>query len=355
MIPTHSITHSLTFTIMKIYVCFCLLSGLSVVQMKPLNINGRVGESVTISCSDWNVWTDVTENVKYFCYSPCTEDHHIIIKAAYGKIENKNRIKLLNEGKTLFVTFSNLQKSDSKTYYCRAERFGPDAYIEVNLKVTDAPPPSPSMTPQTVIVVPTSSFTKSSTMSSNSSDVTTDTSTSYTTLNTPPDAPAQGSVSYVLYLVIGVIVVIIILIVSLKFMNKMMKQQSKVVSGADTANRETQQDAGYEEIRLADQTDPDALYCNYSYHQVKDLPVERRDGYSDTLYLNQAAIFMGNSRGACRKSAGTFDSVYSVVQHPKEQMNPSVQCKRNQPESAKENSLYSLAQRPQATRKMPKN
>ncbi|XP_040043054.2 uncharacterized protein LOC144382992 [Gasterosteus aculeatus] len=227
---------------------FCILSGLSVVQMKPLNINGRVGESVTISCSDWNVWTDVTENVKYFCYSPCTEDHHIIIKAAYGKIENKNRIKLLNEGKTLFVTFSNLQKSDSKTYYCRAERFGPDSYIEVNLKVTDAPPPSPSMTPQTVIVVPTSSFTKSSTMSSNSSDVTTDTSTSYTTLNTPPDAPAQGSVSYVLYLVIGVIVVIIILMVSLKLVNKRMKRRLNVVSGADAANRDAQEGAGPNEV-----------------------------------------------------------------------------------------------------------
>nr|XP_040043185.1 uncharacterized protein LOC120825576 isoform X2 [Gasterosteus aculeatus aculeatus] len=111
-----------------------------------------------------------------------------------------------------------------------------------------APPPSPSMTPQTVIVFTTSSFTKSSTMSSNSSDVITDTSTSYTTFNTPPDAPAQGSVSYVLYLVIGVIVVIIILIVSLKFMNKMMKQQSKVVSDADTANRETQQGAGPNEV-----------------------------------------------------------------------------------------------------------
>nr|XP_040043057.1 CMRF35-like molecule 9 isoform X2 [Gasterosteus aculeatus aculeatus] len=205
---------------------FCILSGLSVVQMKPLNINGRVGKSVKISCSDW---TYVTENVKYFCYSPCTEDRHIIIKAAYGKIENKNGIKLYNQGKTLFVTFSNLQKSYSKTYYCGAERFGFDAYIEVILNVTDAPPPSPSMTPQTVTVVPTSSFTKSSTMSSNSSDVITDTSTSYTTFNTPPAAPAQGSVSYVLYLVIGVIVVIIILIVSLKLVNKLMKQQSSKI------------------------------------------------------------------------------------------------------------------------------
>ncbi|XP_077936640.1 uncharacterized protein LOC120825486 isoform X4 [Gasterosteus aculeatus] len=150
----------------------------------------------------------------------------------------------------MFVTFKDLQKSDSKTYYCGVDRFGIlDAYIKVFLEVTDAPSPSPSMTPETVIVFTTSSFavTKSSTMSSNSSDVITDMSTSYTTLNTTTPA-AQGSVGYVLYLVIGVIVVIIILIVSLKFMNKMMKQQSKVVSGAVTANRDAQQGAGPNEV-----------------------------------------------------------------------------------------------------------
>ncbi|XP_077936642.1 uncharacterized protein LOC120825486 isoform X6 [Gasterosteus aculeatus] len=149
----------------------------------------------------------------------------------------------------MFVTFKDLQKSDSKTYYCGVDRFGIlDAYIKVFLEVTDAPSPSPSMTPETVIVFTTSSFavTKSSTMSSNSSDVITDMSTSYTTLNTTTPA-AQGSVGYVLYLVIGV-VVIIILMVSLKLVNKMNKQRLNVVSGADAANRDAQEGAGPDEV-----------------------------------------------------------------------------------------------------------
>ncbi|XP_062420516.1 CMRF35-like molecule 1 [Pungitius pungitius] len=297
--------------------------------MNPLHIKGRVGQDVTISCSGWNVWTDVTKNVKYFCSSPC-EDRHIIIKAAYQESINKDRIKLFNKGKTLLVTFKSLKKSDSKTYYCGVERVGSDPRIKVILNVMDALPSSPRMTPKTITVVPTSSFavTTSSTMSSNSSDVFT------------------GSV---LYLVVGVLVVITILMVSLKLMNMMRKRRSKVVSGADTVNTEPQQDAAYEEIRLEDQTDPDALYCNYSYHQVNDLPVKRPKGHSDVLYLNQAASFMDSSKGAFRKSARTFDSVYSVVKSPKEQMNPSVQSERNQPEINQEDSLYSLAQLPRAT------
>ncbi|XP_062420730.1 CMRF35-like molecule 9 [Pungitius pungitius] len=337
---------------MKIYAFFCILSGLSVVQMNPLYIKGRVGESVTISCSDWNVRTDVTENVKYFCSSPCTEDRHIISKAEYGKFQTKNGIKLHNKGKTLLVTFKSLQKSDSKTYYCGVERTGFDAYIKVILNVMDALPSSPRMTPKTIINVPTSSFavTTSSTMSSNSSDVFTDASTSYTTLNTTtPAAPAQGSDSSVLYLVVGVLVVITILMVSLKLMNMMMKRRSKVVSGADTVNTEPQQDAAYEEIRLEDQTDPDALYCNYSDHQVNDLPVKRPKEHSDVLYLNQAASFMDSSKGAFRKSERTLHSVYSVVKSPKELIDASVQSERKEPEINEEDSLYSLAQLPRAT------
>ncbi|XP_062420721.1 uncharacterized protein LOC134102895 [Pungitius pungitius] len=233
---------------MKIYAFFCILSGLSVVQIKSLFIQGRVGQSVTISCSDWNVWTDVTKNVKYFCSSPCTEDQHIIIKAAYQESINKDRIKLFNKGKTLFAIFNNLQKSDSKTYYCGVDRHGlADAYIKVILNVLDAVSSSPRMTPKTITVVPTSSFavTTSSTMSSNSSDVFTDTSTSHTTLNTTtPAAPAQGSVSSVLYWVVGVtgvLVVVTMLMVSLKLVKKTMKQQSNVVSGADAANKDAQE------------------------------------------------------------------------------------------------------------------
>nr|XP_029136804.1 uncharacterized protein LOC114921226 isoform X5 [Labrus bergylta] len=54
------------------YAC-CLLSALSAVQMKTVNIDKHVGENVTIRCSGWGVWTYVKENVKYFCPSPRME------------------------------------------------------------------------------------------------------------------------------------------------------------------------------------------------------------------------------------------------------------------------------------------
>ncbi|KAF3839118.1 hypothetical protein F7725_017835 [Dissostichus mawsoni] len=145
--------------------------ALSFVEMKPLNIRGCVGERVTFTCSDWNTVFGVKSNDKYFCRSPCTEDKHIIIKAASGKTTQGNRMLILNTGNDLFVTFTNLKKSDANIYYCGVKRTGLDLYIKVNLKVTD------------------------------------------------------GSIPY---LIIGVILIITILMVLLKFMSKkMMKQRSK--------------------------------------------------------------------------------------------------------------------------------
>ncbi|KAK9539927.1 hypothetical protein VZT92_002409 [Zoarces viviparus] len=234
----------------QIYANTCLLSALSLVEMKPLYINGRVGESVTIKCSDWNVWTNVKENVKYFCDSPCFNDHHIIVKAAYGDTTFKNRLKLYNEGKSLVVTFMNLQKSDSKTYLCGVERSGLDSHIKVILNVKEAHSPSPKKSPKTVLVGSTLSFavTYSSTMSSNFSDIITDMSN--TTLNTTTaTAPATpGSERSVPYVVIGVIAIITVLMVLLKLISKMMKRQLNVVSGADTRRKDTQESAGPDEV-----------------------------------------------------------------------------------------------------------
>lgn len=178
-----------------IYAYSCLLFALSVVEMKPLNITGHVGKNVTIECSDWDSVTDVKLGVKYFCDSPCSEDKHIIVKAEFGKTTKyKNRIEMSNTADGLFVTFTNLQESDSKTYYCGVERFGPDLYIKVNLKVTK----------------------DDSITSSNSSDNMTDMSTSHTTLNTMlPTAPATGGAGYVPYLTAGVIWIITIVMVVL--------------------------------------------------------------------------------------------------------------------------------------------
>ncbi|XP_034398673.1 CMRF35-like molecule 1 isoform X2 [Cyclopterus lumpus] len=313
----------------KIYAFSCLLSALSIVEVKLLIINGHVGQDVTIRCSGWKIWTNEKKYVKYFCDSPCTGDSHIIAKAAYGKTTYKNRIQLKNRGKGLFVTFTNLHKSDSKTYFCGLERTGADSFIKVFLHVIDAPIPSPKTTPKTVIV--------GSTMSSSSSDVT-DMSSSYTTLNTTAPTEKQGSGS-VPYLVAGVIAIIIILMVLLKLINKMMKHQMKVESSADVRQEDAQEDVQYDEIRPEDQTDPDVLYANYSHHQGTQFAAESRNSNSNDLYLlNLPSRSVVDSRGASTESKVTNDLLYSVAQLPKKKTEPT----ENEP-------LYSLAQTPQAT------
>ncbi|XP_068583357.1 CMRF35-like molecule 3 isoform X2 [Cebidichthys violaceus] len=216
--------------------------------MKPLSIDRRVGENVTIRCSDWDVWISVKDNVKYFCDSPCTEDHHIIIKAAYGDTTYKNRLKLYNEGEGLLVTFTNLQKSDSKTYFCGVERSGRDSFIKVILNVIDAHPPSPKTTPKTIIVGSTPSFavTYNSTMSSNVSDIITEMSTSYTTLNTTtPTASATQGAGIVPYLISGMIFIFAVLVVSLILTRNMIKKQLMVVS---TPQEDSRESAGPDEV-----------------------------------------------------------------------------------------------------------
>lgn len=107
-------------------------------ETKTLNKNGYVGKNVTFICSGWNVWVDVKVNVKYLCQEPCTKDKDIIIKAAFGESEYKNRIHISNTAEGLLVTLTDLQMSDSKTYLCGVEKYGYDSFIEVNLKVIDS-------------------------------------------------------------------------------------------------------------------------------------------------------------------------------------------------------------------------
>ncbi|KAL7404478.1 hypothetical protein ABVT39_015362 [Epinephelus coioides] len=301
--------------------------ALSVVEMKPLSITGHVGKSAEIKCSDWDAWTNVKHNVKYFCYSPCTEDKHIIVKAEFGKTKKyKNRIEVTNTAEGFFVTFSNLQELDSKTYYCGAERFGRDSFIKVNLKVTK----------------------DDSIMSSNSSDNMTDMSTSHTTLNTmSPTASATGGAGHAPYLILGVIVLAASLVVLLKFMCKMMKQL-KVVSSAGAPQEDAREGVEYAEIRPETLTDPDCLYANYSYQQHTELTAESS---SKDVSSNSASRCEVSSRGPCAESRGTdpqCDLVYSVAQLPKVQIEPTGQSESNQFE-IENDSFYSLAQLPQAT------
>ncbi|KAL3067117.1 hypothetical protein OYC64_016962 [Pagothenia borchgrevinki] len=311
-----------------IYMYSYLLSALSFVEMKILNIKGRVGGRVSFKCSDWDSLSDVTSNDKYFCKSPCTKDEHIIIKAAPGKSTQGNRTHIFTRGKDLFVTFTNLEKSDSKTYYCGVDRFGPDTYIKVILTVTEEPS-IPKKTPETVDTFTTlsSAVSNISTPSSNSYDNITDVSVSNTTINT---TATQGAGS-IPYLILGVILIITILMVLLKLMSKMMMRQRKVVSTAVMPQEDAPEEAEYDEIRNEEATDPDSLYANHSF--LQDIG-------------SAAARCETNSRGACAESRDNV--LYCVAQLPKDQIKPTGQPQRNQSESAENDSFYDLAQLPQA-------
>ncbi|XP_034058914.1 CMRF35-like molecule 5 isoform X1 [Gymnodraco acuticeps] len=213
------------FTMINIFAYSCLLSALSFVEMKILSIRGCVGERVTFKCSDWNTVLDARSYDKYFCRRPCTERKHIIIKAASGKTTQGNRIQIFNRGNNLFVTFTNLKKSDADTYYCRVKRIGPDPWIKVVLKVTDAASYGP--TPETVDTFTTlpPAVSNSSTLPSNSSDNITDVSASNTTLNTPtPSAPATQAAGSVPYLIAGLIFTFALVMVVLLLTRKLMKR-----------------------------------------------------------------------------------------------------------------------------------
>ncbi|KAK1894988.1 CMRF35-like molecule 5 [Dissostichus eleginoides] len=282
--------------------------ALSFVEMKPLNKRGCVGERVTFTCSDWNNVFGVKSNDKYFCRSPCTEDKHIIIKAASGKTTQQNRILINNRGNDLFVTFTNLKKSDANTYYCGVERNGLDPLIKVNLKVTDAASYCPKRTPETVDTFTTlsSAVSNISTLSSNSSDNITDVSASNTTTNTTTTTtPATQEAGSIPYLIIGVILIITILMVLLKFMSKKMMKQRKVVSTAVMPQEDAREEAEYDEIRHEEATDPDSLYANNSF--LQDIG-------------SAAAGCETNSRGRVQRAETTCCIL--LLNYPKTKLNP---------------------------------
>ncbi|XP_070844261.1 CMRF35-like molecule 5 [Chaetodon trifascialis] len=327
------------------YAYSCLLSALTVVGVTSLNIKGHVGQNVTIKCSYWNTFTDVKSNVKYFCEAPCSTDKHIIVKAAIGQTKHRNGIQIVNSAAGAFVTFTNLQKSDSKRYYCGVERFGRDALIEVNLKVTDGPKTTPKAFDVT-----------SSTVSSSSTDIIPDTSTSYIIHSTTTPASAAQGAGSVPYLVVGVSVLMPILMVLLTLMSKMMMKQLK--------QEDAREDVEYDNIRLEEEqrvrqpargstlyfsADPDSLYANYSYHQDTELAAVSGNNHSNDFSLNSAsssAIYSKVARAQSRTTDLQCDLVYSVAQLPKEQIEPTGQSEPIHSESNKNDCLYSLAQLP---------
>ncbi|XP_051802090.1 uncharacterized protein LOC127533352 [Acanthochromis polyacanthus] len=329
------------------YVSACLLCALIIVETTTLNITGRFGKNVTVNCENWNVWTYVKDNAKYICNSPCKEHKHIIIEAEYGQTKKKNRIELTNAGYSLYVTFFNLEMSDSGKFYCGVKRFGPDALIEVDLKVIDGP-----VTVTVRSTVPFADF-KSSTVPTTNLEMMTGLSDSYTDLDTTPIASASQGSGSVLYLTLSVIVILTTLIVLWRVM-RTARRRLKVVSSAGSPQADAQMDAEYDQIRHDDpqteaepvastasfstataDVDPDSLYANYSYLQ---------DTESDAEY-SKASRFEVSLKGACAES----DLVYSVAQLPERKIKQAGECEPTHSESTENDCLYSLAQLSQAS------
>ncbi|KAM7411193.1 hypothetical protein PAMA_021261 [Pampus argenteus] len=94
------------------------------------------GESITFPC----VFTK-TERRTYFCKNKCkdkdilVETNEVRNQSGRYSIENKNT----PEGKRLYVTITQLTKSDSGQYGCGLDRFFRDSYREFKIIVTDAP------------------------------------------------------------------------------------------------------------------------------------------------------------------------------------------------------------------------
>ncbi|XP_030594512.1 uncharacterized protein LOC115786486 [Archocentrus centrarchus] len=110
-----------------IFVIF-LLEGLW--ETKAESVTGSAGQTITITCSHSNAYS----NVKYFCKDECT-DKDILIKTSDKNKESNKKYRIKDEGNTFSVTISDLQVSDSRTYWCGIERVGVDTYNEVILEV----------------------------------------------------------------------------------------------------------------------------------------------------------------------------------------------------------------------------
>ncbi|XP_051802089.1 CMRF35-like molecule 1 [Acanthochromis polyacanthus] len=250
--------------------------ALIIVETTTLNIKGRIGKNVTVHCENWNVWTYVEDNAKYICNSPCKEDKDIFMKAEYGQTKKKNRIELTNAGYSLYVTFFNLKMSDSRKFYCGVERNGPDAYIEVNLKVTD-------------------DF-KSSTVPTTNLEMMTGLSDSYTALDTTPIASASQGSGSVLYLTIGVIVILTTLIVLWRLV-RTVRRKLNIVSGAGSPQEDAQVNV-----------DPDGVY------QLLHPSMEDRSQVYSTLMLTKRSAASDEVYETLPPSTRDLDHIYSTLE-----------------------------------------
>lgn len=99
-----------------------------------IDIQGFERGEVSFICSHGLAW----KNNKYICKDPCKTSKDILVTVASGLRAQSGRITLVDWGDGVFtVTFSQLQLSDSGTYWCAVDRLGLDTYNTVHLTVKE--------------------------------------------------------------------------------------------------------------------------------------------------------------------------------------------------------------------------
>uniref|UniRef100_A0AAY5L740 Immunoglobulin domain-containing protein n=1 Tax=Esox lucius TaxID=8010 RepID=A0AAY5L740_ESOLU len=108
--------------------CFIALSAVAVNYFKRV-----LGGHVTFPC----LFSWAKTNNKYFCKETCS-GKDILVETKGSRNVTQGRYSLHDFRNGVFtVTIKDLKKSDSGTYWCGAERYGPDSYQKVNLRETD--------------------------------------------------------------------------------------------------------------------------------------------------------------------------------------------------------------------------
>lgn len=75
-------------------------------------------------------------NSKYFCRHRCDSSHDILATVKSGSTVSTERITMVDFGNGVInVIFSQLQLSDSGTYWCAVDRVGFDSFTTVHLTV----------------------------------------------------------------------------------------------------------------------------------------------------------------------------------------------------------------------------
>lgn len=95
-------------------------------------MEGLEGGETSFQCSHKLAWN----YNKYLCKDPCKGSGDTLVTVRPGRRAESGRITLVDSANGVFtVTFSQLQLSDSRTYWCGVDRPGFDTFTAVHLTV----------------------------------------------------------------------------------------------------------------------------------------------------------------------------------------------------------------------------